>query len=288
MAYTVTQTAKAEPAAAAGTGATRHVLLDQRHGSVHMEVALLDLDPGAHVPMHLHPFEESFYVLEGKAVLALEGQALELHRDDYGFAPVRAAHGWRNPFSTPYRCLQVRVPQPRSGVPHLYPIDGEVPTAGGRITETDPRLRHVGHFDEADLGTAGPLSMPGYHGHNIRDISVRMMVDEVLGAAHHTLFVVQFQPNPTATHSASPHYHPFEESYFLLAGQADGVLDGDGVRVGAGDLVWTSTNGTHGFVNRGDMPVRWLEVQAPAPPPSDAFFFPHDWSQLSTSSMELT
>jgi hypothetical protein len=39
-------------------------------------------------------------------------------------------------------------------------------------------------------------------------------------------------------------------------------------------------DGTHGFVNERDEPARWLEVQSPVPPDSDAFFFPADWRAL--------
>jgi mannose-6-phosphate isomerase-like protein (cupin superfamily) len=52
------------------------------------------------------------------------------------------------------------------------------------------------------------------------------------------------------------------------------------VRVNTGDLVWVGVNGTHGFINDGDQPVRWLEAQSPVPPSEDAFYFPDDWKQL--------
>ena len=131
------------------------------------------------------------------------------------------------------------------------------------------------------MGAYGPLTMPGYHGPNIRSIFVRMLVDELLGSRHHTLFMVEFGPQATKGRAATEHYHPFEEAYYLVAGSATGTLDGEVVDVAAGDLVWTSVNSTHGFVNEGDVPVRWLEVQAPVPPASDAFYFPKDWEHLT-------
>ena len=54
------------------------------------------------------------------------------------------------------------------------------------------------------------------------------------------------------------------------------------VDVAAGDLVWMGTGSSHGFVNLGDGPVRWLEVQAPPPPRSHAMFFEDDWKALDT------
>ncbi|GIW20651.1 MAG: hypothetical protein KatS3mg065_0947 [Chloroflexota bacterium] len=38
-------------------------------------------------------------------------------------------------------------------------------------------------------------------------------------------------------------------------------------------------NALHGFSNTTDTPVRWLEVQAPIPPSSGAFFFVGDWAE---------
>jgi quercetin dioxygenase-like cupin family protein len=258
-------------------------LVGAGQGSVHLEVRLCQLAAGAEVPGHLHPFEESFHVLEGMAEIALGDLAYRLGPGDHGFAPVAVPHAWRNPGEAPVRWLETRAPQPRpigdrAGV---YPAAGFAwPPPAGPPVETDPRHRWVGHFSDDDLAPYGPISMPGYHGPNIRSIAIRMEVDQLLGAQQHTLFMVEFAPNATKGKAASEHYHPFEEIYYLLAGTALGTLDGTEVRVGAGDLVWLGVNGTHGFVNDGDGPVRWLEAQAPVPPSESAFYFPDDWKKL--------
>jgi mannose-6-phosphate isomerase-like protein (cupin superfamily) len=123
--------------------------------------------------------------------------------------------------------------------------------------------------------------MPGYHGPKIRNISVHMLVDRLLGAQHHTLFAAQIAPRAGQGQAASEHYHPFEEIYFFLSGGMRGTLDGEQVEVGAGDLAWVSVDATHGFVNQRDEPATWLEVQSPVPPDSEAFFFPDDWRALT-------
>jgi mannose-6-phosphate isomerase-like protein (cupin superfamily) len=122
--------------------------------------------------------------------------------------------------------------------------------------------------------------MPGYHGANIRNVSIRMMVDELLGARHHTLFVVEFVPSGTPALSAKEHYHPFEEMYYFLAGEASGSFDGDRVPVAPGDMVFAGVGASHGFTAIGEAPVRWIEAQAPLPPASHGFFFHEDWSKL--------
>jgi quercetin dioxygenase-like cupin family protein len=46
-----------------------------------------------------------------------------------------------------------------------------------------------------------------------------------------TLFMVEFQPGG----EGNVHDHPFEESYFLLSGEAEAILDGKTYSVKAGD-----------------------------------------------------
>jgi mannose-6-phosphate isomerase-like protein (cupin superfamily) len=107
-----------------------------------------------------------------------------------------------------------------------------------------------------------------------------MMVDDVLGAQQHTLFMVEFARPSRPGLAAKEHFHPFEEAYFILRGRTTGTLGGERYELQAGDCIWTGTGTSHGFVNTGEEPLRWLEVQAPAPPPSHAFFFDDDWRAL--------
>lgn len=251
-------------------------------GSVHLGVAHCKLAPGSSTPAVQQAFEESWYVLTGSGTVAVGDLRYEVGPGAYGVLPI----------ATPFQLsagddgltwFRTQAPQPRAADPRhgVVPADGWTPaTQLVPTSETDPRARFVGQFVEADMGAYGPLAMPGYHGPNIKSIFVRMLVDELLGARHHTLFVVEFGPQAKRGNAATEHYHPFEEAYFLLAGSATGTLDGEVVEIAAGDLVWTSVNGTHGFVNSGDVPLRWLEVQAPLPPASNALFFPKDWDAL--------
>jgi quercetin dioxygenase-like cupin family protein len=263
-------------------GLREAVLVGERDGAVHLEIALCELAAGAEVPAHLRPYEESWYVLGGQGSWTVGGLGYTVAVGDFGVAPVRVPQACAADGGGALRWLSVRAPKPPSwpGARRSVPVD---PVAGlplGRPSETDPRHRWAGHFDDADLGPYGPLSMPGYHGPNIRNIALHMLVDRLLGAQHHTLFMVEFAPRSGPGQAGTEHYHPFEEIYFLLAGTARGTLDGEDVVVSAGDLVWTGVDSTHAFVNEGDVPVRWLEVQSPVPPDSDAFFFPKDWRVL--------
>ena len=122
--------------------------------------------------------------------------------------------------------------------------------------------------------------MPGYHGANIQNVQIRMMVDELVGARHHTMFIVQFSPTTTSGLSAREHFHPFEEAYLFVRGSAMGSFDGERLPIETGDLVFAPTSGSHGFTATGDGPVRWIEVQSPLPPASHGFVFHNDWASM--------
>lgn len=257
-------------------------LCGRSDGPVHLDIAVGELKPGASERGHLHAFEESVFVLDGGGQFAVADQLFDIGPGSFGLAPIGTPH-LLSAGPLGMRWLRVRAPQPlaRDGYAGTYPVpDWTADAVARRPLEINPRIRYAGSFAETDMGAYGPLSMPGYHGQNVQSIFVRMLVDELFGAHQHTLFMVEFGPQAVRGNAATEHYHPFEEIYYLLSGAATATLDGAEVEVAAGDLVWTGVNGTHGFVNNGDVPVRWLEVQAPVPPSSHAFFFPKDWDAL--------
>ena len=245
-------------------------------GLIHSEVALVQLQGGGQVTGHYHPFEESFYILSGSVDVSIDGHAYRLTENDFGVVPMATAHAWRNPSDEPVRWFRMRSPQPRllAGSEASYrPADLAVPDSGRDLESLTPEDRFVGRFSDDHLPAPGPLSMPGYRGGNVRNISLWMLVDDLLGALHHTMFIVEFTPGATPGN----HYHPFEEAYYFLTGSAIARLDGEETAVEAGDLVVAGTNALHGYQMTADVPTRWIEVQAPVPPPSGAFIFPQDW-----------
>jgi mannose-6-phosphate isomerase-like protein (cupin superfamily) len=268
-----------------GDGVRVAEYLGAAQGASHLAVSIVELTPGARVRGHLHPFEESFYVLGGEGLLNLAGRSFALVPGDFGLVPVASGHAWANPGDAPTRLLRVYSPQPRpiggQGGWGVYAApDVAVPDTGEVVDELHPRHGLVGHFDDTDMPPPAPILMPGYHGMNIRNVSIRMMVDELLGSRHHTLFVVEFAPSGTPALSAKEHFHPFDEIYYFLYGHAVGSFDGEQVPIGPGDLVFAGVGASHGFSAVGDTPVRWIEAQAPLPPTSHGFFFHDDWAKL--------
>lgn len=268
--------------AAGSEGFRTATLVSLDDGSTHVEIAVCSLDPGGFVAGHLHPFEESFYVLSGEVIVSIDQAPHHLVTNDFGFAPVSAPHAWSNPFDQTVTWYRVRSPQPRPvGEFHgTYPIDGyPIPKSGRRVQELHPRSRFVGHFELSDMSPPGPLMMPGTHGHNIRNISVRMMVDDVLGAIHHQTFMVKFEPPEGDYFSGSSHYHDFEEAYYVVSGKGETELEGERFEMEPGDLVWVASGTMHAWRARGDEPLRFIELMAPRPPYMNLMFSEATWRE---------
>lgn len=255
-------------------------LVGTAQGAIHLDVSLVTLGPKEATDPAANPYEESFYVLEGAPVIQMAAKAHRLGVDDFGYVPVGVDHRWSNRSEAPARYLRVRSPQPRAFGTSLrggnLADPGPEPTP---VEPTDPSTRLVGHFDIDSLPAPGPLQMRGFRSSTARNVGLWMLVDEVVGAVHHTLFMVGFSPTGQEMTLGGQHYHPFEEIYYIVDGEAVAHLEDESIPVGVGDVVFAGVNSLHGFSNQTDHTVRWIEAQAPAPPPADAFFFPSRWTE---------
>ena len=268
-------------------GYGRQILVDhQITGAVHTGLGLCRLDAAGVLHPHVHFYEEAFFLLEGEVIMRHDHRDALLRVGDYGIIPPGVPHAWRNVSDQPTRWLEMLSPQPKgAGLEHdtLFLPGQSAPLTGTTPDFRDQMTRYLGHFDDSQMPPPAQLQMEGYRGNSISGISLKMLIDHQLGAQQLTLFMVEFQPGG----AGNIHDHPFEETYFLVSGAAEAVLDGQTYQVQAGDCVWTSVGGTHGFFNTGSVPVRWIETQAPQPPHQHGFRFPADWKYLEEQLSRL-
>jgi quercetin dioxygenase-like cupin family protein len=270
--------------AAASTGYRRWTVVGETAGAVHTGFAICELDPGGSVPTHVHSFEESFHVLDGQGVLDTSEGAFMVSPGDYGLIPVASPHAWRNESDAPVRWAEMQGPQPRQAFGEDTFLVPPLPSGEAvRIDVRDPRTWRLGtitpaHMDPAKQGQdmiAVSASMRTallvYGG-----INVKMMVDSDLGAQLTTMFMVQYDPDG----ATGGHDHPFEETYLILEGAVNARFDGHAYRLEAGDVGWAGVGCVHSFSNAGEGTLRWLETQAPAPPPRYSYRFARDWDYL--------
>ena len=270
--------------AAAATGYRRWTVVGETAGAVHTGFAICELEPGGSVPAHVHSFEETFHVLDGNGVVNTSEGAFMVSPGDYGLIPVASPHAWRNESDAPVRWAEMQGPQPRHAFGEDTFLVPPLPSGEAvRIDVRDPRTWRLGtitpaHMDPAKQGQdmlAVSASMRTallvYGG-----INVKMMVDSDLGAQLTTMFMVQYDPDG----ATGGHDHPFEETYLILEGAVDARFDGHAYRLEAGDVAWAGVGCVHSFSNAGEGTLRWLETQAPAPPPRYSYRFARDWDYL--------
>ena len=79
---------------------------------------MVQYDPDGVAGAHDHPFEETYYFLEGQAEAVLDGKRYELGPGDMAWAGVGCVHSFRNLGGGPLRWLETQSPQPPSR--HAY------------------------------------------------------------------------------------------------------------------------------------------------------------------------
>jgi mannose-6-phosphate isomerase-like protein (cupin superfamily) len=247
-------------------GYTQASLVDHTTGSVHTGLSMNELAASGSIAPHLHSYEEGFYIIEGDAVLSAGVRTWHLGPGDFGAFKVGTLHAWRNAGPRPVRWLQVAAPQPK---PEGAERDTFFPKQERIEFNGEPLL---GHFDDRQIPEPGPArdALPGAKG-----VFLKWLVDEKLGARHHRLLFIEYLPGS----NIPLHDHTFEESYFLLSGEVEAVLDGKRYMARAGDVLWTGVGCVHTFANVGTEPVRWLETFAPQPPAENVFRFSAEWEQ---------
>ncbi len=258
-------------------GFTRATYVDHMVGSVHMGVGVCRLDSGGLIQPHLHSFEESFYILEGEVIGQIGEQAHTFGPGHFGLISTGVKHAWRNAGKMPARWLEMQAPQPRPGDARAggdtFFVSGDIATQAPP-PPADPANPMAGYFDEAQLlRPGGPSQMEGFN--PTTGVAIKMFVDRSFGAIHQSLFLIQYQPGA----KIDPHDHTFEESYLIVGGRVKATADGKVYDLGAGDVIWTGVGCIHSFENVGDVPVRWIETQAPLPPSKEVFRFERDWAQ---------
>jgi mannose-6-phosphate isomerase-like protein (cupin superfamily) len=232
----------------------------------------------------VHSFEESFYVVAGTLAIDTAEGSFRVSEGEYGVVPTAMPHRWRNLSQQPGRWAEMQAPAPRAAYQDdTFVVAGPRDEQAVDVDVRDPRNRYFGKItpsqmdptkqsqDLLEVTASMRTALLVYGG-----INVKMMIDSDLGAQLATMFMVQYDPDG----ATGPHDHPFEETYFFLEGQAEATFDGKPVVLGAGDIAWAGVGCAHSFRNLGGGTLRWLETQAPQPPPRYSYRFARDWNYL--------
>jgi putative monooxygenase len=83
-----------------GGGVRTIPLVTRAHGATTFLNGITIFDPGAAVPLHCHNCEESVVILEGRAIVEVDGAEFELGPDETTFLPPNVPHRFRNASNT--------------------------------------------------------------------------------------------------------------------------------------------------------------------------------------------
>jgi mannose-6-phosphate isomerase-like protein (cupin superfamily) len=153
-------------------------------------------------------------------VLGFHGRAHRLSVGHYGVISKGVQYTLFNPGREQARIFDISAPQPKS-LDHDFKETifqpGPIVKEASAPDLEDPRIKYLGRLDESQMaGGGGFISAAGARSTSIHGITLKELVDGVLGAHYLSLFMVQFRPGGAGT----THDHPFEEIYFFVSGNA--------------------------------------------------------------------
>jgi quercetin dioxygenase-like cupin family protein len=271
------------------SGFSRFSAVDRAKGAVHTGLGYCVLEPGGHVDLCVQSYEETFYVLEGDPILFLDNNAFRLCPGACGVIPIGAPHAWRGG-SVTAKWIDNLSPQPRpeGAEPDTFFVGPPPNVQVMDLDIRDPRSRNLFRMSDRDIkldelkvgarvdaptvSASMATAVLAYSG-----IAVKMLVDQRLGAAMSTMFMVEYQPGAVA----HPHDHPLEEAYYLIEGEVDVVADGQRFTLYPGDVFWTAVGCVHAFYEVAGKTVKWLETSSPQPPSQHSYRFSRDWAYLA-------
>ena len=94
------------------SGISVKMLVDRPFGADLLTMFTVDYEPGGSAQVHDHPFEETYFFLEGEITAELDGEVRTVRAGDVVFSSVGASHGFFNEGSGRVRWIETQAPQP--------------------------------------------------------------------------------------------------------------------------------------------------------------------------------
>lgn len=116
-------------------------------------------------------------------------------------------------------------------------------------------MHHVSKVSEASARTP-----KAYEGHS-NGYKRATYVDQTMGSVHKGVGINYLEPGG----AIKPHRHSFEESFYILSGNAIAQIGDQSFELGPGNYGLIATGKPHSWRNASGNPVSWLEMQAPQP-----------------------
>src|SRR5688500_6539930 len=87
-------------------------MIDEEFGARHHRMLFIEYQPGVGIGLHVHRFEEAYFILSGEVEATPAGRIYSLKPGDFVWTGVGCVHAFRNVSSAPVRWLETFSPQP--------------------------------------------------------------------------------------------------------------------------------------------------------------------------------
>jgi quercetin dioxygenase-like cupin family protein len=94
------------------SGISVKMLIDRNFGAELMTMFTVDYEPGGSAQVHDHPFEETYFFLDGEIEAEIDGRPHTVRDGDVVFAGVGVTHGFFNTGDGRVRWIETQAPQP--------------------------------------------------------------------------------------------------------------------------------------------------------------------------------
>ena len=94
------------------SGISVKMMVDSDLGAQLSTMFMVQYEPDGFAGVHDHPFEETYFILDGAVDADLDGAFYHLEPGDLAFAGVGSTHAFTNPTDGPVRWLETQAPQP--------------------------------------------------------------------------------------------------------------------------------------------------------------------------------
>src|SRR5262245_58190513 len=114
-------------------------------------------------------------------------------------------------------------------------------------------MHYVTHFEESALQPALP------HEKHSQGYTQATLIDHKVGSVHTGSHICQLSPQGML----GPHFHAYEESFYILQGEVVLRIDGQAYHLQPGDLGALKAGQVHAWRSVSSAPVRWFQMAAP-------------------------
>jgi quercetin dioxygenase-like cupin family protein len=228
-------------------GVVFEALVGAHNGAKNLTTGIVRFAPGVKLAYHIHPTTESIVLLEGAAVVDVEGRRYRLSPLDNVVIPPGVPHGVENLSAERETLLHVTFPTATPSRELLEPIYLPRQMPDDSVGPRTPGLERVNRISSAERSDAG-------QGATFIDFYNHTLMPGIEMSGGYGLF----QPGGRLP----AHIHDFDESICIVGGTATCIVEGRRYSMSGYSTALEPRGRVHYFVNETNEPMAMVWVYA--------------------------